>query len=282
MEEILKKFLRRIENNPKFRYSTINQYRKSIQGLLKECGSNPSIEQLNAFITIKCEKRQFYVKYAIKEFLEMVGRSEDYFKLVPAKVRKPVVEKHFLNKNQLVEISDSIENELSRAIAKIQIGTVSRAFEVITIENKKIRPEQYQDQQGITQDRFKIKLMCKGDKPKDSYISPELFEIIRPFAEEKKKYLFLSKDASVCTKKKFFNIVKNVYQRYLSDLKKAARKNNIELTSHDLRRSVANLSKNRYLAQKLLGHENPQVTEKYLEQNDEVISEFILRFQQGM
>src|SRR3990167_4838933 len=88
--QCLPKFKEHLQNNPKLLPSSKNVYYKAIKELDNE---NPTTEQLNKFIAIKCSKRQYHVKYAIKEYLKFLGREQEYIQLVQAKTKEPIKEK---------------------------------------------------------------------------------------------------------------------------------------------------------------------------------------------
>ena len=60
-KEIMEKYLRRLENNPRYQYGTVVSYKKAIEELINLYGTEPPIEKLNKFIADKCRKRQPYV-----------------------------------------------------------------------------------------------------------------------------------------------------------------------------------------------------------------------------
>src|SRR3990172_6512018 len=132
MPDMMSQYLHRLESNPKYRYGTINNYRKAIAYLIDKYGENPSIDELNKFISEKSEARQFYAKYALKEYLSLLGREMDYFRLVPAHVRKPERQKHFLPKEAIIDIIRAIGKEKYRDMGTLQFAFAGRAFEVIT------------------------------------------------------------------------------------------------------------------------------------------------------
>lgn len=277
INQILEKYSLRLENNPKYQYGTVQAYKKAISEMLNLYGENPSIEQLNTFISVKCRKRQPYVKYAIKEYFSMYERMHEYHKLVQAKVRSPTRQKTFLNHSQLKMIIDGINKDLHRVIGLIQAATATRAAEVITIERKRIRKEQL---------KIRIQVMGKGDKPRNVCVSYDLWPSIEPYYIEPKKYLFFSKEADNYSKEHLYKKTYTLYKRYLESLKESAKKFNIEISTHDLRRSVANLIKLKSVdprvTQKVLGHSSLTTTERYIEDDTETISDALLDHQKNI
>lgn len=275
-------FTKYLENNPRFRYSTVNLYIELIRDLTKRYGISPTIEQLNEFIAYKCKKRQPSVKYAIKEYLKYTNRPEDYLKLVQAKVRNPIRQKNFLSKDQLIDVINSIANPRYHLIGLIQILTGARALEVITIQTKRITLEKYKEADNVEKERIKIIISGKGDKPRPIYLKGELWKQLEPFYNKKDKYLFLSNELANLPVKEFWVKVRTKYKRYLEDLKEAARKCNLHITTHDLRRSVANIIGEIRQAQLILGHSDMKTTELYLSDDSRKISETLLHYQEGI
>lgn len=269
----MEKFKERLENNPRYRYGTVVSYNLAVSELIDRFGTQPTIEDLNRFITLKCNKRQPYVKYAIKEYLEMTDRMSEYHLLVQAKIRKPMKTKVFLSIEELNMVVAGIRNETHKAIAKLQIATAARAAEIITLERKNVKKEN---------ERIKLKVMGKGDKPDDLYLRLEMWPLLEPYMKEPKRYIFFSKEADQYNQDKLFKTTYTLYKRYLESLKIAAKKYNIELSTHDLRRSVANALGNPRVAQKVLRHSSSETTERYLKNDSQEISDALLEHQKSL
>lgn len=272
----LKDFKEVLETNPRFQYGTINVYVAAIRELTEKHGESPSVDDLNSFIAYKCQRRQPQVKYAIREYLIMLGRKPDYDLLVQAKIRKPTRPKIFLPLGKLQEISEKITKEPYRTIAKLQMSTAARSIGIITVEQRKVRKEEELD-------RIRLTLMEKGDKPNEVFLRLDKWKLIEPYMTEKKKYLFLPKDAATYSREKLARAIKNLYKRYLEKLQEAARDCGIEIATHDIRRSVANIVNQSTLdpriTQRLLNHSSLDVTNKYLEDNSKQMSEVLLKHQ---
>jgi len=274
---MLSKYQQRLENNPTVQFRTTRQYIKAIREMLDLHGENPSIEQLNSFIAIKCNRRQPYVKYAIKEYLIWVGREQDYNLLVQARTRKPVRQKVFLTRAALHDIADGVTKEPYRTIGKLQMDTAARASAIISIERKKIRREEKW---------IRITLNEKGDKPTTVYLLPQRWSLIEPWLKEQKKYLFLDKEAIGYSKDQLNKKVENLYKRYLENLQESAERLNMHIGTHDIRRSVANIvlleTNNPRIVQKMLDHGSLAVTERYLDDPSKLVGDAMLQHQKGL
>lgn len=278
---MLQKFKEHLNNNPRLAQSSKNVYYKAIKELVNDYGESPSIEQLNKFIAIKCNKRQSHVKYAIKEYLKYINRTEDYSRIVQAKVRMSIKEKVFLSKAEAFQIINSIKNEQHRAIALIQYNTGARASEIITIEKKHIKFEKYQDN-GNEKDRVRIMIRGKGDKPRYIYLLPSLWKNIDPFYTKARRLLFIDDEGLVNLG--FWSRVETAYKRYYESLQAAAKSCGFDIGTHDLRRSFANdllkaTNQDLFLVQKTLGHKDPMTTTRYLQNRNEAIAESMLEYQ---
>lgn len=270
-------YRQRLEVNPRFQYGTINNYILAISNLIGEYGENPTIEQLNKFIKDKCDKRQPWAKYAIREYLFLIGREGEYIKLVQAKIKKPVKPKVFLTKEKLLQVINAVKKEPYYTIAKLQMATTARAAGIIRIERKKVR-------QDVT--RIRITLREKGEKPTVVFLRLGFWKLIEPYYLKGNKYLFLEKEADEYGEKQLTIRISTIYKRYLVHLQKAARSQGIAMSTHDIRRSMANIIQNDFqnirITQNILDHSSSEVTEKYLQDNTEQVAKVLLQQQEGL
>lgn len=275
--EQLDRFRASMENNSKFQYNTINTYCLAVSQLISRYGENPTIEQLNEFIAAKCKKRSANSKYAIKEYLKFIGRQAEYSQLNQAKEKKPIRIKTFLTMAQLNMILAKIEHEPYKTIAKLQAATAARSFEILNLERRRVIKEA---------DRIRLNLHMKGDKPRIAYLHLEYWPLIEPFYKEQKSFLFLEREAGFYTNKELTTRISTVYKRYLEQLQAAAKACGLNMATHDIRRSIANLinrsANDPRAVQKILGHESLTTTEKYLEDNSEQAAALLLKQQSGI
>ena len=162
-------------------------------------------------------------------------------------------------------------------MGKLQMAFAARASAIIRIEKRRIRKEA---------DRIRFTLIEKGDKPRVVYLRLDMWPIIEPYYNLQKKYIFLEKEAEAYNAEKLDKRIGTIYKRYLEYLQEASKKNNIDLSTHDIRRSVANLinntTKDPRIAQKLLDHESLDTTEKYLQDNSKEVTSVLLAYQEGL
>lgn len=285
-EEMLSLYIKKLEANPSYSYGTRSNYRKAIQSLLNQYGHSPTIEQMNKFITDKCQKRQFYAKYAIKDYLFLLFREGDYLKLVPARAKHPERQKVFLDKDELMEIIRGIDNQKFRDMALLQYACAARIMEIITLEAKKIKKEQYKEG-GESRERIRAVLRGKGDKPRAVFFRMDMAPLFERNYDKKRRFLFLGEEANKANDQGLYRMGHALYLRYLAALKASAKKSNRNLRTHDIRRSVSSMAhlyddRRTRLPQHLLGHDNPAVTERYLQDETEKVSEFLLQHQKDI
>jgi len=270
----IKRFLDWLYNKPALSPSTIKVYRKAIVGLLAFTETaNPTIEQINKYIAIKCNKRQAHVKYAIKHYLEFIGRKDDYDKLNKAKIRKPIRQKTFINKEVRSKIIARIENQQHKNIAMLQEVSAARAREIISIQKHRVK--------RLEDGTVEIMLKGKGDKPRPIYLNSDYYYILKPYMTvAPRAYLFLEPGTEYLTEIQQETKIESVYKRYLEDVKKAAAATGYpSLTTHDFRRSKADEIEQKHgvrKAQLILGHSTIRTTEIYLNRDKDTIRRVML------
>src|SRR3990167_321283 len=268
-----------LNDNSSFLPSTKRIYFKVVKQLINENNENPTIEQLNHFIAVKCGKRQPHVKYAIKEYLRFINRTEDYHKLNKAKIREPIKENNFLSREQVDEIINLIENQKHKDIAVLQYNTAARASEILTLRKPRIKKEKYFDE-FFKEERERIRLTVrgKGERARYLYLLPGYWKHIEPYYNTTRDYLFFGEKE--LTYIDFWLKVENTYHRYLESLKKAAEKIGLNIGTHDLRSSfsmeIKKTTGDIYKLQKVLGHKNIDTTIRYLKNRNEDIAESML------
>lgn len=264
--------------------STAKVYWRAIQELIGAYGENPTIEQLNEFIVKKNNNRQPHVKYAIYHFLKLKAREEDYIKLTKAKIRNPIRQRNFLQKEKIMEIIENIENKKHRLIAKLQINTGARASEITTIDKRRIRYVDIDNKKVA-----KITIKGKGEKARVIYLNEILWKELKDLCDKVRIYPFIEKEGIGYFKGEsipyigFWTRVETEYKKYWSSLNKAAQESQTTISSHDLRRSFAEMirlaTKDIYRVQRALGHSNINTTSRYFENKDEEVADTMLSFQ---
>ena len=267
-------FEKNLDKKPNLMPSSVKTYIKLIKELVNKYGESPTVKQLNEFIDLKCKNRQPMVKYAIKHYLNFLWRNKDYI-LLNKPITKPTKRKKtYLTKNQAIEVINSISNKEHRVVAILQYFTGVRASEAISIKRENLIHEREQE-------RIKINIESKGGKLEPVYLSDNLFFEIQPFLIIEKKYLFLNQ--SILNEKEQRNKVECYYKRYWESLKKAAIECDIDMATHDWRRSFAQSiikeGASIYEVQRSLRHKDTKTTIRYIEDDPEKTATTMLKHQ---
>lgn len=270
----LQKFEQYIKNT-NLADSSRNVYMKVIRELLS-INNEPSIDVINSFITQKVGKRQPHAKYAIVKYLESIGRQQDIPLLRQVNIKAPLREKVFLSKEEANRLINSIKDKMHKDIALLQYNTGTRASEVLSIRKNKISRQMANGNEVI-----RINIIGKGSKTRPVYLLSHFWEVLEPYYNNCIDYLFLKDKHNQVTYLTFWQRVENAYKYYYASLKLAAKKCDLNLSTHDLRRSFGEDIKNEtdiLVAQKALGHADIRTTTKYLNVKDqEIINSMLAR-----
>ena len=260
--------------------SSVKTYMKIIAELVNKYGIDPSIDQLNEFIKYKCIKRQAsVVQAAIKYYVKFRWRNwaKIESQLVRAKVRPIMKKRNFLTKSQAIDVINCINNQEHKLIAKIQYFTGARVSEVISIKKvHMIHEREYK--------RVRINVTGKGDKINPIYITDDILIDLRELILRQGPYLFL-KD-NILSEEELRTKTVTYYKRYYESVKEAGRECNLDVSTHDWRRSFAQSLKDAkveiYDIKKALRHERYETTERYFKDEPEKVAKTMLRHQQGI
>lgn len=276
---VFQNFEKNLKSNPELLASSVNVYLQTIRELIDKYGIDPSVEQLNEFIAYKTRRRQPGAKYAIKHYLKFRWREELYYKLVRAKIRTPKVRKTFLNKQTAMNIIKIIDDKKHRLIAKIQYFTGARASEIIPIRKTQVKKE-------AEYNRIKIDITGKGQKPRPIYLEDSIFYELIELSHNVDLYLFLKEKQLITNEEVLTTKTHSYYKRYYESLKQAAKDHDIDMGTHDWRRSFANSLRKEKVdivdIKKALGHSRIETTERYFENDPESIAETMLKHQKAI
>ena len=277
--DTIRNFELKLQRNPQLMQSTINAYIQIIRELINKYSIDPSVEQLNEFIAYKSKKRIPIAKYAIKHYLSFRWRNNIYYQLVKPRIRKASVKKNFLSKEEAKTIINAIKKSDHRLIAKIQYLTGARASEVISIKKSNIHVERKYK-------RLRIDIVGKGDKIDPIYLDEGYYYEINQYILKKGNYLFFDIFFDELTEKQKMTKMESLYKRYYESLKNAAMETNLNISTHDWRRSFAQSLKEDGVdildIKKALRHESIETTEKYFKDDPENIAKTMLKHQQAI
>ena len=270
-------FEKNLDKKPNLMPSSVKTYVNLIRELTDKYGKSPKVEELNSFIEEKCNHRQPMVKYAIKHYLNFLWRDKDCALLIKSVIKPTKRERTYLTKKQAIEVIDSIENKEHKVVAIIQYFTGAKASETISIQKKDVMREEEHK-------RIKINIESKGGKLEPVYLSDNLFFDLQPYLIGEGDYLFLKYNGS--SDKTEWVEVERYYKRYYESLKKAAAECNINMTTHDWRRSFAQSVSTEgatiYEVQRAMRHKNTNTTLRCIKDDPEQTAGTMLKHQAGL
>ena len=283
--DIVNNFSIHLKNNPELMPSSTNVYIKIIKELTNRFGIDPSVQQLNQFITEKSRKRQAHTtQAALKYYLRFRWRNKRVYnelveQLVKARARPPIRKKVFLNRTEAIDIIDSIAKPEHQLVAKMQYFTGGRASEIIAIKKSNIVHESEFK-------RIRIDIIGKGDRFDPIYLTDSLWVEVQQYMIKESSYLFLNDEKKILTEEQLRTKTESYYKRYYDSLKQAAKSNGMNIATHDWRRSFAQSLKedktDTHDIQKALRHKSMDTTEKYFKDDSEAVSKTMLKHQHGI
>ena len=270
--------------------SSIYTYELVMKRFFIEVEDLDDIEKYNWFIVKYAHKKRCthyfsvlkaYIQYRFSFNIKMQKEYEDNL-LRPKKFRDLKNERQYLPDDKLIELLNNIEDVRHRTISMIQILGGSRINDVLSIQRDNIFEEEYEGKNIL-----RIVTLGKGEKRAVIYIFDtvgiELIkEYLRGYDFEIKSlrnnyfddYIFLIR-ADYNANNNLFMMKKNNYLSYWNSIKKAIEKSGVTkrkyFSTHDFRRCFARKTWEKYkdidVLQRLLNHEDPSTTLRYLRQS---------------
>jgi len=273
-----------LRNNTNIMDTSINAYRKAVNKLIEDYGSEPSLQQVNEFVSMKNKKRQGFVRYAVIHYLRMLGFPADdeaWVKknIVKAKTYKPKREFHYLSDSQRLSILKHMDDDAFRAVYWLQYKTAARARDVLTVRKNYVSFNEGERS-------VKLRVQAKGNKFRTLYLKKENFEPVRRFFEGDKRraFAFLQDGFEDLDGDSLRVKVDTAYKRYLEFVQKAAVAAGLpKIGTHDLRRSKGQELDDQEVSirkiQLLYGHSSIATTVRYLRRDDKVVENVMLQHQ---
>ncbi len=256
---------------------------KIIIELTNKYGIDPKVDELNEFINYKSQARQgSVVSAALKYYLKFRWRNtwQDIDnQLVKARIRPTIREKNFLTKQEAIDVLHTIKNKEHQLIAKIQYFTGARATEVICIKKINMKHE-------VEDKRIRINIIGKGDKVDPIYLTDNLMHDLNDCIRRDGVYLFLKNHLRELPDDQLRTKAETYYKRYYDSLRKAADECELNIATHDWRRSFAQSlideGSDVYDVQLALRHKSMDTTERYFKNEEGKVAKTMLRHQQGL
>lgn len=262
---------------------TIYLYRGSVEKFLI---SNPDLDNLddynNFLVEMTIKKRCTHYFSALKHFIEFkISGRDAQEKLIKGLLRPKrrfdyKLERKYLPAEKLFEVLNYLDDEKHRIVALIQILTGARVGDILRLIRGHIEADIYEGKQVL-----KLTIIGKGDRRHIVFIHDPIaqkfiWNYIFNHVNYDKYYFITLGDYGkrIGDTQNEFMLVKMNYQWYWLDLKQALQTAGVDrklFASHDFRRCFARRVwtkyKDIYILQKLLNHQDPKVTVKYLEQS---------------
>lgn len=271
-----------LENKiPPLSSSTIKQYYNTISRFL---ATNPDIESLDAYnkfiIDGAIKKRCWHYFPVVRAFInyritkKSVKESLLLNLIRPKMYRDIVVERKYLSEETIFNIINNLKEPKHKIIALIQSLTGVRVGDILRLKYGGIHPETYENKPVL-----RLNIVGKGRKRNVVYIHDV---VAQNLIMEYISYNMGINDYHFLNVKKFRkgqstddDSVANVnYKWFWYDLKQALEKAGVDkdaFSTHDFRRCFARRVWEKYkdvfVLQKLLNHQDPAVTFRYLSQS---------------
>ncbi len=265
-----------LENKTNLMSSSINTYSKIINEYEDKYGIEPNLKNLNEFILQKCNNRQTNVKCAIKYFLNFRWKHKNIYKQLIKIKAVPVLKKNnYIYEEQAINLISYIRNNEHKLIAKIQYFTGAKANEVIGILKENISLESKEK-------RIRIDIVGKGDKINILYVDDNLWYEFQEYIRIEGPYLFI-KTLTELKDSELWGKTETYYKKYYESLKESARNLDLNIATHDLRKSFAqSLEKHgadMYEIKIALRQKNIEATKNILKNVSEKIAKTMLKHQ---
>lgn len=263
--------------------SSIYVYYQTIRKFL---AGNPTLDTLDSYnefiISEAIKKRNNHYYSILKSFIEyridnINLRNKLMTGLIKPKERHDIIrERKHLSEDKLFEIINYLDKEKHRVIAIIQALTGRRAGDILRLKIGGIMPEILNNQNVL-----RMNILGKGKRRSVVYIFDEIAqEVIMNYITNNPgcgDFYFITKGTMRGREGSLdsdYRMVSMNYKWYWMDLKQALEIANVDkemFATHDFRRCFARRVwekfKDIHKLQKALGHSDPRVTLRYLEQS---------------
>ena len=238
LDQILKNFEGWMEYKKTFSYSTKRKYVKIVRLFLIRTGLKFNVSTINAFLTDSNRVNNCSnYKYAIKAFLESIGRKDLALdlKVIKRKGRKKVF--RHVPKEEMKTIVNMLPNSF-KVLALFQLKSGCRFIESVTCRAENFDFNYHADVFAVTIGAGFSQ--TKGDKERKVFLSKNYEKYFRVLMKKPYGYLFLPEKCESMDEVKLFNFTENVKRYYNNELTKAARHVGIQtFSSHELRHQFA-------------------------------------------
>lgn len=262
---------------------SIEMYCDAVARFLADSPDIGSLEAYNDFIIKSSIKKRCYNHFAaIRAYIEFkVEETSLRVKLLEGLIRPEIrndikMERKYLDEEQIIAVINNLVESKHRVVALIQALTGVRAGDILRLKRDNIVPEEYKGKPTL-----RMNITGKGRKRNVIYIHDLIAqEVIMDYISNiynHDNYYFIELGKMKNRRgnlKNEYKLLRMNYWWFWADLKQALQKEGIDrkdFATHDFRRCFARRVWQKYkdihILQKLLGHANPVVTMRYLDQS---------------
>jgi len=261
-----KKFEEWLYNNTTLQDSSIRLYCSLVfkhENILSEALEKKDLNSINQLLIKEHRnKNNIALKFAIIQFLKYKNKKGWVVDLVKLRRNPKKRLGSWLSESELNRVIDNLPF-IDKVAFQIQYETGLRIREVLSLKKDNV---EFLEDQG----RARILVKTKSQKSLIKFISLESYENLQELLPVN-GYYFLSDNG-----KGFESSIRSTYNRFSEVFKETGLKViNKNINTHDIRRSVAqrivkedSSLNGLFKAQRFLGHSNPDVTFKYLNDNN--------------
>ncbi len=266
-----------LRNNTNLREGTIRLYVRTMNSFSSK-HSEMSQENINRFVAESFRlSNSFYVKYAVKHYLNFIKKPKLYKGLVKVKLKPRKKMGKYHPDRLLRQLIQNIEKDKYRDIAALQYATGARAREIITLKAENIDFE-------YATDAIRVRLERKGGKEGITFLSMDFKPILEKYLQDGKAYLFMDKAAQYADDDRMDIMINTQRSYYYTALNRSAASMGLKgFGTHDFRRNVADQlrrkHKDLFLVKKVLGHSRMETTLKYFSETEEDVQDAIIGHQ---
>ena len=275
-----------LKNDPKLSPNTVYLYRTMANAFMLTNPNLLNINDYNDYITkVSFKKRSYSTYYALKRYIEFKFEGKDnrptktalLSQLLKPRMPKGIKrERAHLDDETILKIISNMKVFKHRVIALIQKATGVRAGDVLRLPEGHIFLEK--DSDGVEQ--LSIRIIGKGNKRHVVTIfNQDIKQVILNYTEGKPfniidGYYFLERQKGKNVSSEETLIYRNNYDKYHIDLKRAMNGVGVEkskFSTHGFRHSFATKVWEKYkdliVLQRVMNHEDPRTTIRYLAQS---------------
>jgi len=262
--------------------TTIKKYKSILRLFLLDTDMKLTMTKINTWISEKNRTKNTYVyKYAIKHFLESIGKRSWAEKLIVAKRSKRKKTFKYIAKSTIEKILNGIPKKY-QGLALLQYKTGVRYSEAATIRAESIDFEI--NDKFISIQIGKSKSLTKGSKERTINLHKKYETYLRRYIKKNFGYIFLPEKCEDLSDEKIIGYLNNMLTDYNEHLNKVGNYYHVDgLSSHYLRHLFSdNFLKaggDPVYLQKALGHSDIRTTMGYVSVQSQMVEKALMNME---